>query len=65
MATAQPDPDCACCGGSGVEEIYGGHGTVLELPCSLCRSVDQAGRIAGIQLEQAYPFGYRSEDSEP
>jgi ABC-type transport system involved in cytochrome bd biosynthesis fused ATPase/permease subunit len=28
---------CEACGGSGIEEIYGGHGTVLELPCSNCQ----------------------------
>lgn len=27
------DPNCQTCGGSGVEEVYGGHGTVLEVPC--------------------------------
>lgn len=26
--------NCPVCGGSGVEEVYGGHGTVLELECT-------------------------------
>lgn len=27
---------CYVCGGHGVEEVYGGNGTVLEVPCSVC-----------------------------
>ena len=27
---------CSVWGGHGVEEVYGGHGTVLEAPCSVC-----------------------------
>jgi hypothetical protein len=27
---------CRPCGGSGIEEIYGGYGTVLERPCDYC-----------------------------
>lgn len=30
-------PDCELCHGSGIEFIHGGHGNVLELPCSLCQ----------------------------
>lgn len=33
----KPDPNCPECKGSGVELVYGGHGTVLEFPCSLCQ----------------------------
>ncbi|WP_424140811.1 hypothetical protein [Roseomonas chloroacetimidivorans] len=33
----QPNQQCQRCGGSGIEEVYGGHGTVLELPCSHCQ----------------------------
>lgn len=31
------EPSCPVCHGSGIEEVYGGHGTVLELQCSHCR----------------------------
>lgn len=27
---------CESCGGSRIQEVYGGHGTVLEVPCSDC-----------------------------
>lgn len=27
---------CKVCHGSKVELVYGGHGTVLEMPCSWC-----------------------------
>lgn len=30
------DTNCIVCHGSGIEEIYGGHGTVREEPCSKC-----------------------------
>ena len=30
--------DCAICGGSGVEETYGGHGTVTELVCECTKT---------------------------
>lgn len=30
-------PVCTVCGGTGIEEVYGGHGTVLEVPCSVCK----------------------------
>jgi hypothetical protein len=33
---ACPEPDCEVCGGSKIEEISSGHGTVTEVPCSLC-----------------------------
>ena len=29
------DPNCTTCGGSGVEETYGGHGTVIEVECTM------------------------------
>lgn len=27
---------CDVCGGHEIEFVYGGHGTVLEVPCSVC-----------------------------
>src|SRR5215213_6472311 len=30
---------CPVCGGHGIEEVYGGHGTVLEIPCSRCAAL--------------------------
>jgi hypothetical protein len=29
-------PVCHWCGGSGIEEVYVGHGSVREYPCGLC-----------------------------
>lgn len=37
----QTNPPCEHCGGSGIEEVYGGHGTVLELPCRHCKPADR------------------------
>ena len=31
---------CDVCGGSGVEEVYGGHGTVLEVECTKMSMTD-------------------------
>jgi hypothetical protein len=38
----QVDGDCQFCRGSRVEEVYGGHGAALELPCSHCQPVGRA-----------------------
>jgi hypothetical protein len=27
---------CGHCGGSAIQEVYGGYGNVLELPCDYC-----------------------------
>lgn len=35
--------DCHVCGGSGVEEVYGGHGTVIECECT--NSAEQTVRV--------------------
>lgn len=46
-------PKCSVCGDSGVEEVYGGHGTVMELPCSICTAAPSA------------PDGWQPIDSAP
>lgn len=28
--------NCECCGGTGTEEVDVGHGSIMEVPCSLC-----------------------------
>jgi len=28
--------ECDVCNGSGIEEVYAGHGNVNEIPCSMC-----------------------------
>ena len=30
--------ECPICHGSEIEEVYGGHGTVLEVACSACQT---------------------------
>lgn len=30
------DEPCQYCGGSKIEEVYAGHGSVMEIPCSEC-----------------------------
>lgn len=41
LADALAAAVCSVCGGHGVEEVYGGHGTVLEIPCSVCALEDK------------------------
>lgn len=40
-------PECRHCGGSKIEEIYGGHGAVLEVPCSYCEAASLAREREG------------------
>lgn len=35
-------PACQHCMGSEIEEVYGGHGTVLEVPCNYCQPTPDA-----------------------
>lgn len=36
---------CAACGGSGVKEVYGGHGTVIEMTCVRCAGSGNEPRL--------------------
>ncbi len=36
---------CPVCQGHGIEEVYGGHGTVLEIKCSMCQPNDPTAFI--------------------
>ena len=40
-------PACSACGDSQIEEVYGGHGSVLELPCSRCSPASPAACSCG------------------
>lgn len=33
-------PKCECCHDSGIELVPGGHGNILEMPCSYCGDVE-------------------------
>lgn len=41
---------CSDCGGSGIEFVYGGHGNVLEVPCSTC-AASPSSPASGVRVK--------------